>query len=155
MATNQHARRKKSSPAASPKAATATAPRPSASPDANLTASQVQKLYQKLVDERDGFLERLRRHVNEATEEADPLPYDADLASRHANQAYLLRFADKEYQLLREIPHALNKMHSGEYGVCEGNGEPIGIKRLQLRPWTRYSVHYKEELERERSQRRR
>ena len=39
--------------------------------------------------------------------------------------------------------------------MCEGTDTPIGFKRLELRPWTRYSVAYKEQLERERSQHRR
>ena len=47
---------------------------------------------------------------------------------------------------------SLEKMHTGEYGVCEGTDEPIGFKRLELRPWTRYSVGYKEMLEREKAQ---
>jgi DnaK suppressor protein len=67
----------------------------------------------------------------------------------------LIRFAGKERKLLIEIEHALEKMNTGEYGVCEGTGDPIGYKRLELRPWTRYSVAYKEQLERERSQHRR
>ena len=44
------------------------------------------------------------------------------------------------------------KFEEGEYGVCEGMGEPISYKRLELRPWTRYSVEYKEQVERERKQ---
>jgi DnaK suppressor protein len=50
--------------------------------------------------------------------------------------------------LLREIDRALAKMNEGEYGLCEGTGEPIGYSRLKLRPWARFSVAYQEELER-------
>ncbi len=63
-----------------------------------------------------------------------------------------MRFADKERKLLVQITSALEKLEEGDYGVCEGTGEPIAIKRLELRPWTRYSVEYKEQVERERKQ---
>lgn len=128
-------------------------PTPKADPDAELTASQLRTLQSKLVEERDTRLSALKRHVADATEDTGGGGDEADVASLHANQAYLLRVADKEQKLLREIRHALHKLESGEYGVCEGSGEPIGYKRLLLRPWTRYSVRYKEELEREKAQR--
>ncbi|MBX3250348.1 MAG: TraR/DksA family transcriptional regulator [Myxococcales bacterium] len=67
-------------------------------------------------------------------------------------QAYLMRFADKERKLLGEIANAIEKLETGEYGLCEGTGEPIAFKRLELRPWTRYSVEYKEQMEREKKQ---
>ena len=95
------------------------------------------------------------RHLSEALGEAQVMPDETDMAQRSTEQAYLIRFADKERKLLSEIEHALEKMKSGEYGVCEGTEEPIGFKRLELRPWTRYSVGYKEQMERERSQHRR
>ena len=42
-----------------------------------------------------------------------------------------------------------DKVKNGTYGLCEGTDESIGYARLKLRPWTRHSVTYKEELERE------
>ncbi|MGE0790780.1 MAG: TraR/DksA family transcriptional regulator [Sandaracinaceae bacterium] len=126
-----------------------------AHPDADLTLGQLDLLYNKLVDERARKVAELERHMEEALGEAGVMPDETDMAQRHTEQAYLIRFADKERKLLNEIERALNKMRRGEYGVCEGTEEPIGFKRLELRPWTRYSVAYKEQIERERSQHRR
>jgi len=125
-----------------------------ADPDAKLTPAQLKGLYEKLISERARVIDGVKRHVGEAVEDQDRLPDDVDLASRHADQAFLLRFADKEHKLLRQINLALTKLETGEYGVCEGTGEPIGYARLKIRPWTRYSVQYKEELERRRAQKR-
>ena len=58
----------------------------------------------------------------------------------------------KERKLLNQIELALRKIAEEEYGFCEGTGEPISKKRLALRPWTRYSIEYKEELERRKKQ---
>ncbi|MCZ7682651.1 MAG: TraR/DksA C4-type zinc finger protein [Sandaracinaceae bacterium] len=126
-----------------------------AHPDAQLTQDQVELLYDKLVTERDRVVAGFDRHLAEALGETEVMPDETDMAQRSTEQAYLIRFADKERKLLSEIEHALEKMRTGEYGVCEGTEEAIGFKRLELRPWTRYSVSYKEQMERERSQHRR
>ncbi|MEM6961601.1 MAG: TraR/DksA C4-type zinc finger protein [Myxococcota bacterium] len=128
--------------------------KPQADPDSELTQVQIEALYEQLTRERVRVTEGMDARMSEAISDVDPLADEVDIAQRHTEQAYLMRFADKEQKLLKEIAHALDKMKSGEYGVCEGTGEPIGYKRLEVRPWTRYSVEYKEELERDRSQRR-
>ncbi|MEC7524883.1 MAG: TraR/DksA C4-type zinc finger protein [Myxococcota bacterium] len=126
-----------------------------AHPDAGLTAKQITHLHGKLVTERARKVSELERHMQEALGETSVMPDETDMAQRSTEQAYLIRFADKERKLLNEIDRALEKLRVGEYGVCEGTEEPIGFKRLELRPWTRYSVGYKEQIERERSQHRR
>lgn len=123
-----------------------------AHPDANLTEQELQVLYRKLIEERNRVLSGFDRHVSEALQDDDPLADEIDIAQRYTDQAWLFRFADKERKLLIEIDAALEKMRTGEYGICEGTEEPIGYKRLELRPWTRYSVGYKELLEREKAQ---
>lgn len=123
-----------------------------AHPDAKLTKTEMATLYQKLIDERNRVLSGFDRHVSEALEDGDVLADEIDIAQRSTDQAWLFRFADKERKLLIEIEAALEKMREGEYGLCEGTDEPIGYKRLELRPWTRYSVGYKELLEREKAQ---
>jgi DnaK suppressor protein len=125
----------------------ATGPR--AHPDSGLTATQVSVLHRRLLEERDRVLTGIRRHVSDATQQTDELAEDGDMASRDSQQSYLLRLADKERKLILEIEEALRRLQDGEYGICEGTEEPIGFARLQVRPWTRYSVGYKELLERQ------
>jgi DnaK suppressor protein len=109
----------------------------------------------RLQEERDKVLARLARHRQEATNENTAAPDEMDQARSLADQAYLLRLAHKEQNLLKQIDKAIAKFESGEYGFCEGTGDPIGRQRLELRPWTRFSVAYKEEVEaRKRSHRR-
>ncbi len=123
-----------------------------AHPDAKLSKTEVQGLYQQLVNERNHVLSGFDHHVTEALEDGDVLADEIDIAQRSTDQAWLFRLADKERKKLIEIEAALEKMRSGEYGLCEGTDEPIGFKRLEIRPWTRYSVGYKELLEREKAQ---
>ena len=121
-------------------------------PEAKLTKQELNGLYTKLVDEKARVLGNFENRVDNALAEEDILADEIDIAQRSTDQAWLFRMADKDRKLLIEIEGALEKMHSGEYGVCEGTDEPIGYKRLELRPWTRYSVGYKEMLEREKAQ---
>ena len=124
--------------------------KPKAHPDSELTESQVSGLYDQLVAEKSRVNKALRRHVESAVEDTgDSFADEADLSARSAEQAYILRYADKEYKLLSEINRAIEKMENAEYGVCEGTEEPIPFKRLEARPWARYSVEYKEMMERE------
>jgi DnaK suppressor protein len=123
-----------------------------AHPDAKLTKGEITALFQKLIEEKNRVLGNFERHVDDALSDEDILADEIDLAQRSTDQAWLFRMADKDRKLLIEIDAALEKMRSGEYGLCEGTDEPIGFKRLELRPWTRYSVAYKEMLEREKAQ---
>jgi len=124
-----------------------------AHPDAELTKTEVQDLYGKLIQERERVTQGMGERLSDAISDSDQLADEIDIARRHTEQAYLMRFADKERKLLREIAHAIEKFHTAEYGLCEGTDDPIGYNRLALRPWTRYSVAYKEQLEIERRQR--
>lgn len=121
--------------------------------DRELTKKDLDGLKKALLDERGRVLSRLDSHVTQATEDRDNLADEMDMATRHSDQAYLLRLADKEHKLLAEIDHALAKFENGTFGVCEGTGEPIELRRLEIRPWTRYSLEYKEQLEREKGNR--
>jgi DnaK suppressor protein len=90
----------------------------------------------KAVDEGDMLLDR-----NELVDEVDQ-------ASAMVEQNLTFRLLDRDRKLLTEIEHALAKIDTGDYGYCEGTGEAIPKRRLELRPWCRHSVKYKEKLER-------
>ena len=118
--------------------------------DEDLNEEELAYFKERLIEERTSVKEKLARLEGMADDErpADEL----DQAGRLSDQAFLLRLADKERKLLNQIEHALEKFDEGEYGYCEGTGEMINRKRLNLRPWTRYSIEYKEELERAKKQ---
>jgi len=118
------------------------------SSERSLTPTQEKELVDMLQSKRDELLQKLRQRRNGATTEQTPGD-EADLASEDAEVSLETRLMDRDAKLLREVERALEKVEDGLYGLCEGTDEPIGYARLKLRPWTRYSVTYKEELERE------
>ncbi|RKX71304.1 TraR/DksA family transcriptional regulator [candidate division WOR-3 bacterium] len=50
------------------------------------------------------------------------------------------RFMTMEHNVLNEINHALERIASGKYGICESCGRPINEERLEVIPYTRYCV---------------
>ncbi len=120
----------------------------SKSTEKSLTPAQEKELIQILEDTRSELQDKLKKRRGGTTAEQTPGD-EADLASEDAEISLETRLMDRDAKLLREVERALEKVQAGTYGLCEGTDEPIGYARLKLRPWTRYSVTYKEELERE------
>lgn len=112
------------------------------------TPEELKVFRQLLMDERVNVVERLKMRLNEAVGESTAMPDEGDQAQQLTEQASMLRLADKEQKLLKLIDRALKKFETGDYGFCEGTGDLINPARLRLRPWTRYSIEYKEEQER-------
>ncbi len=119
--------------------------------DEELTQEEIDYFKGKLFAERELVKVPLQSRLTEMANPERPAD-ELDQAGKLSDQAFLLRLADKERKLLAQIERALEKFANDEYGYCEGTGEPITRKRLDLRPWTRYSIEYKEELERAKKQ---
>src|SRR5579862_4788280 len=45
-----------------------------------------------------------------------------------------------DYSQLRLIEEALDRLNSGDFGICFSCDEPISPKRLRAIPWARYCV---------------
>ncbi len=113
-----------------------------------LTAAQEKELIKLLESKRSELVGRLKTRRPSAASEQVPGD-EADQAADDAEVSLETRLMDRDAKLLREVDRALEKINDQSFGLCEGTDEPIGYPRLKLRPWTRYSVTYKAELERE------
>ena len=115
-----------------------------------LTKRELEKFKKRLLELREELGTRIRERASTARiDENNDLIEEMDQANRATEEAFNMRLLDKEVKLLREIETALKKFDEGIYGICEGTEEQIERRRLEARPWTRYSVGYKEQLERE------
>ena len=52
-----------------------------------------------------------------------------------------LRLNRLDYLQLRMIEEALDRLNSGDFGICLACEEPILAKRLKALPWARYCVN--------------
>ena len=117
--------------------------------NAGLELGEVAILRKALLDARDAIERRRTAHADVAMPSEGHLADEIDLASRDQDMGFALLLAGKDQNLGAEIDAALKRMDDGSYGVCEGTDEPIGFRRLEARPWTRFSVGYQEQIERE------
>jgi DnaK suppressor protein len=51
--------------------------------------------------------------------------------------------------MLKEIDLALEKIEERTYGICESCDEHIPIERLKVKPFARYCIVCREEIERQ------
>lgn len=83
----------------------------------------------------------------EALREPDTSSDPADIGSAEAQRQWQLRLLEREKKLLDKMDYALERLACGEYGWCRESGEPIGLKRLLLRPTASLSIEAKERQE--------
>jgi DnaK suppressor protein len=107
-----------------------------------LLLSQRSELQVRIAEEFEGLRER--------ETSSDP----ADIGSAEEQRQWQLRLLEREKKLLDKIDQALARLARGEYGWCRESGEPIGLKRLLLRPTASLCIEAKERQEqREKHQR--
>ncbi len=70
-----------------------------------------------------------------------------DEAANIYNKQILLSLNENERMRLQEVDESLDRIENGTYGICEECGEPIGLKRLEVRPVAKYCVPCKTKLE--------
>lgn len=120
--------------------------------DTELTQEEIDEYRRRLVETRDEIVSRSQARVHEALDEATNQPDEFDRASGTVARNFSLRLVDKDRKLLKLVDRAIYKIDNDplSFGYCEGTGEPIRRKRLEARPWARYSVEHKQFLEKER-----
>lgn len=65
----------------------------------------------------------------------------SEQATEMENDEVLVQLKGEAEQELREVNHALEKMASGEYGICEQCAGEIQAARLATLPFTRCCIH--------------
>lgn len=80
----------------------------------------------------------------EAMRQFEPSSDPSDLGTVEEQRQWQLRLLEREKKLLDKIDEALERLSRGEYGWCKETGEPIGLRRLLLRPTATLSIEAKE-----------
>jgi DnaK suppressor protein len=109
-----------------------------------LNAAEIARLRDRLLELRQKLLERLADDQS-TMRAAEPQTEPLDAAEQTREQDDSVAFAGRDQALLAEIERALAKIQSGNYGLSEASGEPIGVRRLTAVPWARYTIEEEEE----------
>ena len=114
--------------------------------EAYMNDEQLAFFQRRLLAERaevETHLEEVRKAIADNERSGD----DLDRAAVEEELRLLLRQADRETRLLRKIAKALRRIEEGDYGYCEETGQPIGLRRLLLRPTAELCLEAKERQE--------
>jgi len=71
-----------------------------------------------------------------------------DEAANIYNKQILLSLNENERMRLQEVDEALDRIKGSTYGICDECGEPISLKRLEVRPVAKYCVACLTKMER-------
>jgi DnaK suppressor protein len=113
-----------------------------------LKKKDLKRFRDLLIAKRNGILRNAQRTLSEdMTLDADDLPDEMDLASSEYLQSFTFRLRGREKTFLKKIDHALAKIDTGTFGICEQCEEEISLKRLEARPETTLCIRCKEDQE--------
>jgi len=113
----------------------------------------LEKFRKQLIEKRKDILEEANRTLADMTDQSSNVPDPNDRASIESDRSFELRIRDRERRLLTKIDEALGRIEDGEYGICEGCGCDINVKRLEARPVTTLCIDCKTiQEQKERSQ---
>jgi len=65
---------------------------------------------------------------------------ESDRATQEEQYWIEVQMKERETNLIRDIDKALHRIGTGEYGYCEDTGDDIGIRRLLIRPTSRFTA---------------
>ncbi|MDZ5605460.1 RNA polymerase-binding protein DksA [Pseudomonas sp. RP23018S] len=114
--------------------------------DDYMDAAQQRFFRDLLLAQRTELQERISSEF-QLMREFEPSSDPSDLGTVEEQRQWQLRLLEREKKLLDKIDEALERISRGEYGWCAETGEPIGLRRLLLRPTATLSVEAKERQE--------
>lgn len=120
---------------------------PSAMPR-SLAQSTVKRFQKELEVERDRLVDVIAEHEKEMEDarnsetaaDRSSDPENADAGSMRLEYAKELSIERNAADLLHKVEHALRRIDTGSYGVCEVCGEAIPIARLEVLPYATMCV---------------
>jgi DnaK suppressor protein len=73
--------------------------------------------------------------------------HQADEGTDDFGRTINLEVSNKEFEVIRQIDHALDKIEKGTYGICDISGKEIPKKRLEAIPYACMTIEAQEKLE--------
>ncbi|PLY01932.1 MAG: molecular chaperone DnaK [Desulfuromonas sp.] len=110
----------------------------------------------KDVEKAKKMLLQMRREVTSEVQEnyaasreigQSNLPDLADVSSNAYSREMLLNLTDAQHRKLKDIDAALERLENDEYGICASCGDDIAPRRMEVRPFSRYCIECKTDIE--------
>lgn len=99
-----------------------------------MTAEQLEYFRDLLKTWKSNLMVDVDKTIHHMQDEAANFADPNDRATQEEEFSLELRTRDRERKLMAKIDESLNRIDSGDYGICEECGIDIGINRLKARP---------------------
>lgn len=107
--------------------------------------AQIKEL---LLKERQGLLQEVSNSYETCRDLGqDGVPDIGDMSSVAYSRDVLFNVSETQRQRIHDIDVALGQIEKGEYGTCMSCGEEISPKRMEVRPFSRYCIECKTDIE--------
>ena len=73
--------------------------------------------------------------------------HQADEGTDDFNRTVTLELTSKEFDILRQIERAIEKIDEGTYGICDVSGDAIPLPRLEAIPYATMTVKAQQQME--------
>lgn len=115
-----------------------------------LAKGDVERLKKKLLQRKTFLLGELNCRISEASSSSEARLTDLmDIASDSFDDEMAMSLATQEREEIVAIEEALIQMTDGKYGLCTSCGRPIGMRRLEVVPFSVLCIGCKRKQEEE------
>lgn len=109
--------------------------------------SRFKKRLEELRDQLTRLLKGSTAEVKAADDSGAYSQHQADQGTDDFDRTIHLEVTSREYEILRQIERALQKIEDNTYGVCDISGEEIPMARLEAVPYATMTVKAQERIE--------
>lgn len=102
----------------------------------------------QLIKMRNDLLEDVSESYEACREMGqDGVPDIGDMSSVAYSRDVLFNLSETQRQRIHDITLALEQIEKGEYGICMSCSEEISPRRMEVRPFSRYCIDCKTDIE--------
>jgi DnaK suppressor protein len=113
-----------------------------------MNEQDLEVIKQNLIKQRQELLDEVQAKYAASREIGQSnVPDLADVSSNAYNREMLLNLSEAHHRQMQDIDAALVRFDDGEYGICVGCGEDISPRRMEVRPFSRYCIECKTDIE--------
>lgn len=107
-----------------------------------------EKIKEQLLKERRELMQEVNNSYETCREIGqDGVPDIGDMSSAAYSRDVLFNVSETQRQRIHDIDVALEQIEKGEYGICMECGEEISPRRMEVRPFSRYCIECKTDIE--------
>jgi DnaK suppressor protein len=109
---------------------------------------QVEKAKEQLLQVRRQLLQEVRESRAVCRDMSQDSVADiGDMSASTYHRELLMNLSETQQQRIRDIDAALERIAQGAYGECARCGEEIAPRRMEVRPFSRYCIDCKTDIE--------